>query len=122
MDVTALPQQAPEAGFGLHPVLSITRHIDELPSYVVPDTDLEMGASLGNSSCWVTTKGTGDIESVFSTFLGEKVTWSHLCTLQWHWAPPATSVSRRRLADANLMSARTQDEANPTLQPDARPI
>ncbi len=73
MDATALPQEAPEARLGLHPVLSITRHVDELPSYVVPDTDLEMGSSLGNSSCWVTTKGTGDVESVFSTFLGQKV-------------------------------------------------
>jgi hypothetical protein len=27
----------------------------------------------GNSRCWVTTKGTGDIETVFSTFLGQKV-------------------------------------------------
>src|SRR5262245_38720348 len=70
MDATALPQESPEAAFGLHPVLSMSRHVDELPSYVVPDTNLEMGASLGNSSCWVTTKGTGDVESVFSTFLG----------------------------------------------------
>src|SRR5690242_17933979 len=66
MDTTALPQEAPETGLGLHPVLSMSRHVDELPSYVVPDTGLEMGASLGNSSCWVTTKGTGDVESVFS--------------------------------------------------------
>jgi glycogen debranching enzyme len=73
MEATAIPQETPEAAFGLHPVLSMTRHVDELPSYIVPDTDLEMGSSLGNSSCWVTTKGTGDIESVFSTFLGQKV-------------------------------------------------
>ena len=73
MDVTALPQEAPEATLGLHPVLSRVRHVDELPSYVVPDTDLEMGASLGNSSCWVTTKGTGDIENAFSTYVGQKV-------------------------------------------------
>jgi hypothetical protein len=73
MSTSAVPQEAPEAGLGLHPVLSKTRSVDELPSYVIPDTDLEMGASLGNSSCWVTTKGTGDIESIFSTFLGQKV-------------------------------------------------
>ncbi len=73
METTAVPQETPEATLGLHPVLARARHVDELPSYVVPDTDLEMGASLGNSSCWVTTKGTGDIESVFSTFLGQKV-------------------------------------------------
>src|SRR5215467_8191369 len=73
MSTSAIPQEAPEAGLGLHPVLSKTRHVDELPSYIIPDTDLEMGASLGNSSCWVTTKGTGDIENVFSTYLGRQV-------------------------------------------------
>jgi hypothetical protein len=69
MDITAIPQEAPEAAFGLHHVLSRARHVDELPSYIVPDTDLAMGSSLGNSRCWVTTKGTGDIETVFSTYL-----------------------------------------------------
>lgn len=73
MDVTAVPQETPEAGLAIQPVLSKARHVDELPSYVVPDTNLEMGASLGNSSCWVTTKGTGDIESIFSTFVGKKI-------------------------------------------------
>src|SRR5215469_8082642 len=73
MDVTATRPEAEESGLGLHPVLSKARHVDELPSYIIPDTDLEMGASLVNSSCWVTTKGTGDIESIFSTFLGQKV-------------------------------------------------
>src|SRR5690348_10862721 len=69
MDATAMPQETSQADL----VLSKTRRVDELPSYCVPDTDLEMGASLGNSSCWITTKGTGDIESVFSTHLGQKV-------------------------------------------------
>ena len=69
MDVTAIHVDAPEADL----VLSKPRRVDELPSYCLPDTDLEMGASLGNSSCWITTKGTGDIESVFSTYLGQKV-------------------------------------------------
>jgi glycogen debranching enzyme len=73
MDTTRILQETPEAEVGLHPVLSMTPHVDELPSYIVPDTDLGMGSSLGNSSCWVTTKGTGDIESVFSTYLGQKV-------------------------------------------------
>ena len=69
MNATTLPQDASEADL----VLPKTHRVDELPSYCVPDTDLEMGASLGNSSCWITTKGTGDIESVFSTYLGQKV-------------------------------------------------
>jgi hypothetical protein len=73
MDAIASSQEAPDARLGLHPIHFKTRHVDELPSYLVPDSDLEMGASLGNSSCWVTTKGTGDIETIFSTFLGQKV-------------------------------------------------
>ncbi len=74
MDAMTLPTPAPEAGLGIQPVLSKTRHIDELPSYIIPDTALEMGCSFGNSGCWVTTKGTGDIETLFSTYTGEKVT------------------------------------------------
>jgi glycogen debranching enzyme len=72
MDTTVLPQGT-EA---LRPEVratSKTHHGDKLPTYVVADTELEMGASLGNSTCWVTTKGTGDIESIFSTYLGQKV-------------------------------------------------
>ncbi len=74
MDAMTMPPPTPEAGSGVQSVRSKARHIDELPSYVVPDTALEMGSSFGNSSCWVTTKGTGDIETLFSTYTGEKVT------------------------------------------------
>jgi glycogen debranching enzyme len=90
MDITALPPGVPEVAFGLHSVLSKTRHVDELPSYVVPDTDLAMGSSLGNSSCWITTKGTGDIESIFSTFLGQKVLGA-LCV---RYSGPARRLQR----------------------------
>jgi hypothetical protein len=37
-----------------------------LPSYRLVETDLEMGASLGNSSIWLNTKSTGAIERIFS--------------------------------------------------------
>ena len=73
MDVTAVPTQAHDAGPARHHVISRAHRPHELPSYFLPDTDLEMGASLGNSRCWVTTKGTGDIESIFSTDLGMNV-------------------------------------------------
>ena len=73
MDSTALPSQAHDAGPARHRVISKARRPNELPSYFIPDTDLEMGASLGNTCCWVTTKGTGDIESVLSTHLGMSV-------------------------------------------------
>src|SRR5947209_6037524 len=42
------------------------RQPGELPSYRVRDDALEMGASLGNSRCWVNTRGNGSIESIFS--------------------------------------------------------
>jgi hypothetical protein len=73
MDPTALPSQAHDAGPMRHHVISKARRPNELSSYFLPDTDLEMGASLGNTCCWVTTKGTGDIESVLSTSLGKTV-------------------------------------------------
>jgi len=37
-----------------------------MPSYSLAETDLEMGASLGNSAIWVNTKNTGAIERIFS--------------------------------------------------------
>jgi hypothetical protein len=46
---------------------------DQLHSYSLPDTGLEMGASLGNARCWVNTKGNGAIEHLFSTDLGRIV-------------------------------------------------
>lgn len=44
-----------------------------LPTYIVPDTELAMGVSLGNSAIWVNTKGTGAIERVFNTRVGESL-------------------------------------------------
>ena len=44
-----------------------------LHSYIVSDTELAMGASLGNGAIWVTTKGTGAIERVFSARVGESL-------------------------------------------------
>ncbi len=46
-------------------------HLHALPSYQVPDNALEMGASLGNRSLWVNTKGTGAVERVFSVEIGQ---------------------------------------------------
>src|SRR5947209_18317032 len=44
-----------------------------LPTYEVPGDGLSMGASLGNSHCWITTKGRGEIDGFFSTDLGRIV-------------------------------------------------
>lgn len=38
---------------------------DKLTAYIVPESELGMGASLGNSALWINTKGTGAIERVF---------------------------------------------------------
>ena len=52
----------------------VVRHmLSGLPYYTVPDDRLAMGASLGNSSLWVTTKGTGAIERVFSCDIGQSL-------------------------------------------------
>jgi hypothetical protein len=45
-----------------------------LPSYIMPGDRLEFGASLGNSALWVTTKGTGAIDGVFSVDSGQSLT------------------------------------------------
>lgn len=38
---------------------------DSLPSFTITESNLGMGASLGNSALWILTKGTGQIERVF---------------------------------------------------------
>jgi glycogen debranching enzyme len=60
----------PAAPTTLHAVVSYTPQPKALPCYCLPDNALEMGASLGNSKCWVNTKGDGAIEHLFSTDLG----------------------------------------------------
>src|SRR5579871_163384 len=73
MEPNIAPVQAHHAGPAHHPVIARPRQRHDLPAYFVSDNDLEMGASLGNTRCWVTTKGNGDIESLFSTSLGMPV-------------------------------------------------
>ncbi len=52
-----------------------------LPTYVVSDGELAHGSSLGNAACWVTTKATGAIESIFSLDVGQAVFGS--CQLRY---------------------------------------
>jgi hypothetical protein len=52
-----------------------------LPTYLVSDRDLAHASSLGRSSCWVTTKSTGAIETVSSLDLGHNVIGS--CLLEY---------------------------------------
>jgi GH15 family glucan-1,4-alpha-glucosidase len=44
----------------------------------IPDSELVVGSSLGNDKCWVTSKGTGAVQSLFSTDLGRNVFGSFL--------------------------------------------
>jgi glycogen debranching enzyme len=44
-----------------------------LPSYILSESELAMGASLGNSAIWINTKGTGAIERVFNARVGESL-------------------------------------------------
>ncbi len=71
--ISDVPVQVHDAGPARHHVIMKARQPEELPCYLVPDADLEMGASLGNTHCWVTTKGSGDIEGMFSNDLGINV-------------------------------------------------
>lgn len=50
--------------------------MQRLPSYHVPASRLGMGSSLGNSSLWVNTKNTGDIERIFSVAVGKTLVGS----------------------------------------------
>jgi len=55
---------------------AVTRppRVQALPVYSLPDDALGMGASLGNSAIWVTTKGTGAVQQVFEVGLGQCLT------------------------------------------------
>src|SRR5579864_8681785 len=44
-----------------------------LPPFIISESNLGMGASLGNSSIWIHTKGTGAIERVFLNDVGESL-------------------------------------------------
>jgi hypothetical protein len=50
--------------------------MQRLPSYHVPASRLGMGSSLGNSSLWVNTKNTGDIERIFCVTTGKTLVGS----------------------------------------------
>jgi hypothetical protein len=44
-----------------------------LPPFVISESDLGMGASLGNSALWINTKGTGAIERIFLNDIGQSL-------------------------------------------------
>jgi hypothetical protein len=44
-----------------------------LPTFKLPDSELGMGASLGNSAVWINTKSTGAVERVFSNTLAQSL-------------------------------------------------
>jgi len=54
-------------------MLTVKERTAGLPSYMLSDDALAMGASLGNSAIWVDTKGTGAIERVFHAGVGESL-------------------------------------------------
>jgi Bacterial alpha-L-rhamnosidase 6 hairpin glycosidase domain len=51
-------------------------NMQRLPSYHIPASRLGMGSSLGNSSLWVNTKNTGDIERIFCVAAGKTLVGS----------------------------------------------
>ncbi|TAM59623.1 hypothetical protein EPN52_07280 [bacterium] len=48
------------------------------PLYVVSDDQLSMGASLGNSTVWLTLRGTGYPQALFDVRAAKQVTWSSI--------------------------------------------
>ena len=62
--------------------------VDALPSFVVSEADLGMGASLGNSAVWILTKGDGAIERVFLN----EVAQSLIGTIAVHFGAPSTPL------------------------------
>ncbi len=51
---------------------TVTGH-GRLPSFILTDAELGMGASFGNSAIWVNTKSTGAVERVFLNALGQSL-------------------------------------------------
>jgi hypothetical protein len=68
-----------------------------LRAFVLPESSLGMGASLGNSALWLHTKGNGAIASVFLNAAG---------------TPMAGTISLRFGAHARPIAGRTQSSAN----------
>ncbi len=66
-------------------VVAHTPPVRALPFYTLPDDALEMGASLGNHAVWVTSKGTGAIDHMFSVDIGTNL----LSTALLRYAGPA---------------------------------
>ena len=54
------------------------------PLYVVRDDQLSMGASLGNSTVWLTLRGTGYPQALFDVRAAKQVTWSSIVRYASH--------------------------------------
>jgi hypothetical protein len=115
MNTLVASQASQGAGSALRSAFSTSWHSAELPAYFVPDTGLEVGENLANSSCWVTTKGTGDVESVFSAYLGQHVLGT-LCIRyssigQRLLCPGADNVQLDQQAPASAGTSPSQDDS-----------
>jgi len=93
-------QESSTARTGGAGVVTHTPHSHALPFYTVPDDALEFGASFGNSSLWVTTKGTGAIDRVFNTAAGE----SFINSMSVRYASPGHRVQTDNEGTARLSS------------------
>jgi len=94
-------QESSSARTGAAGVVTHTLQPHALPFYTVPDDALEMGASLGNSSLWVTTKGTGVIDRVFSVDAGQSL----INTMTVRYASPGHRLQTGIDGKARLSSA-----------------
>jgi hypothetical protein len=69
---------------------------DALPPFIISESSLGMGASLGNSALWIHTKGTGAIERIFLN----ETSQSMIGTLSLRYGAHARPVSGQ-IAEAN---------------------
>ena len=63
----------PRRASGVPAIASFSPRLRSVPWYTVAENELEVGASLGNSSIWVNTKSTGAIERIFSLTHGKSI-------------------------------------------------
>jgi hypothetical protein len=87
------------------------------PIYRLPRDALSMGASFGNSHCWITTKGQGDIQGFFSTDLGRIVMGAMLVRFSGLGATPLLIKQAAGQPHNELMQLLPEEEGNVVLHP-----
>lgn len=78
-----------------HVLLTRLHKPGELPAYQVSDTDVQMGSSFGNATCWLDTLGTGAVEQLFSVDICQTV----VCAVALRYSKEGHPVGMPGLSD-----------------------